>query len=132
MISYNMHPIKLLETGKLIKELGFSTEDSPFILSSHHQMPGKLGKGMKVFATSLDGKVIEALEHVQYPNVLGVQFHPEFPILYDRTRTYRFTPEDKEAISLLEILEKNPPSLEFHRKIWEWFSEKLKQHHFKF
>lgn len=129
LISYNMHTIKLLEKGKFVKELGFSKDDEPLIVSAHHQMPGKLGKGMKVIATSLDRKVIEALEHERYPNVLGVQFHPEFPILYDRTKTYRFIPEDKEEISLLEILEKNPPSFEFHKKIWDWFGEKSKEYH---
>ncbi|UCE08388.1 MAG: gamma-glutamyl-gamma-aminobutyrate hydrolase family protein [bacterium] len=129
LISYNMHPIKLLEKGKFVREFGFIKEDKPYIVSAHHQMAGKLGKGMKVIATSLDGKVVEALEHENYPNVLGVQFHPEFPILYDRTRTYRFTPQDTEEISLLEILEKNPPSYQFHEKIWEWFSEKLTEYH---
>ncbi len=129
LIPYNMHPIELLEKGKFITELGFNKNDKPFIVSAHHQTPGKLGKGMKVIAASLDGKVVEALEHEQYPNVLGVQFHPEFPIIYDRNRTYRFTPQDKDEISLLEILENNPPSYPFHQKIWEWYSEKLKEYH---
>ncbi len=128
LISYNMHPIKLLD-GKFCKEFGFSKFDNPFIVSAHHQMPGILGKGMNVIATSLDGKVVEALEHQKYPNVLGVQFHPEFPILYDRNLTYRFKPDEKEEISLLQILEKNPPSYQFHQKIWEWFSKKLIEHH---
>ena len=129
LISYNMHPIKLFKTGKLVTELNFSENDRPYITSAHHQMVGKFGKGMKVIATSLDGKVIEAIEHETYPNVLGVQFHPEFTILWDRTRTYRFTPEDEKEISLIEILEANPPSFEFHKKIWGWFGEKLKQYH---
>jgi len=129
LISYNMHPIKLFKKGKFVTELGFNKTDKPFIVSAHHQTPGKLGKGMRVIATSLDGKVIEALEHEQYPNVLGVQFHPEFPILYDRTRAFRFTPQDKNEISLVEILEQNPPSYLFHQKLWEWYSEKLKEYH---
>jgi putative glutamine amidotransferase len=129
LIPYNMHPIKLNEKTKFISGLGFSKNDIPFVVSAHHQMPGKLGKGMKVIATSLDGKVVEAIEHEKYPNVLGVQFHPEFLILYDRTKTYRFAPGDKTEISLLEILEKNPPSYDFHRQIWKWFSEKLIGHH---
>lgn len=129
LISYNMHPIKLKEKSKFISELGFSKDDNPYVVSAHHQMPGKLGKGMKVIATSLDGKVVEALEHEKYPNVLGVQFHPEFPILYDRTRTYRFMPGDKTETSLLEILESNPPSYDFHQQIWKWFSEKLIEFH---
>ncbi len=129
LIPYNMHPIKLLETSKFITEFGFNKNDKPIILSAHHQTPDKLGKGMKVIATSLDGKVIEALDHEKYPNVLGVQFHPEFPILYDRGRTYRFTPQDKDEISLVEILEQNPPSYQFHQKLWEWFDKKLQEYH---
>jgi len=30
---------------------------------------------------------------------------------------------------LLTILENNPPSYEFHEKIWEWFSKGLKEYH---
>lgn len=125
LISYNMHSIELSNPGKLASILNFSTPANPYVVSAHHQMPGRLGKGMKIAATSLDGKVIEALEHEIYPNVLGVQFHPEFPILYNRGRTFRFLPEDKKAISLLELLERHPPSHEFHQKIWKWFGDKL-------
>jgi len=128
LISYNMHPIKFSKDGKFIKEFGFKAGDNPYVISAHHQMAGKPGKGMKVIATSLDGKVVEAIEHKKFPNMLGVQFHPEFPILYDRSRTFRFTPEDNEEISLLTILENNPPGYEFHQKIWEWFGEKLKEY----
>lgn len=129
LISYNMHPVKLLNPGKFVTELGFLSDANPFVVSAHHQTPGRLGKGMKVIAASLDGKVVEALEHETYPNVLGVQFHPEFPILYDRTRTFRFLPEDEKAISLLDILEHNPPAFEFHQKIWKWFEAKLTTYH---
>jgi len=129
LISYNMHLIKLLNPGKFVTELGFTEANHPVILSAHHQTPGLLGKGMRVIATSLDGKVVEALEHETYPNVLGVQFHPEFPILYDRTRAYRFLPGDEKAISLIDILEQNPPSFELHQKIWQWFGEKITTYH---
>ncbi len=131
LIWYNMHPIKLSKNGKFVTQLGFSEKDRPFIISAHHQAAGKLGKGINVIAASLDGKVPEAIEHEKYPNVLGVQFHPEFPILYDAAKTYRFTPEDKEEVSLISILENNPPSLAFHQKIWEWFGEQLEEFHEK-
>jgi len=129
LIGYNMHPLKLNPHGKFITELGFDATDKPMVVSAHHQMAGRLGKGMRVIATSLDGKVVEALEHDRYPNVLGVQFHPEFSMLYDRARTYRFRPEDPTGISLYDILEGNPPSLEFHKKLWLWFCNKLIEHH---
>lgn len=129
LFSFNMHPIKLMENGKFCSEIGFDKEDTPYILSAHHQMADNLGKGIKIAATSLDGKVVEAIEHEKYPNVCGVQFHPEFPILWDHEEKFRFTPQDKEEKSLLSILESNPPSLAFHKKIWAWFSQKLKEYH---
>jgi putative glutamine amidotransferase len=129
LLPYNMHPIKLIEKGKFCSEIGFNKEDSPYILSAHHQMADKLGKRIKIAATSLDGKVVEAIEHEKYPNVLGVQFHPEFPILYDYDKKFRLTPKDKEEKSLRSILESNPPSLAFHKKIWAWFSQRLKEYH---
>jgi putative glutamine amidotransferase len=123
--SINMHPIKLLENSKFVREFGFKTKDVPLVRSTHHQMVDRLGKGMKIAATSLDGKVVEAIEHQRYPNVLGVQFHPESPCLWDKTLKLRMRPDDKEEISLLSILKKNPPSYSFHKKIWKWFSENL-------
>jgi len=129
LIPYNMHHIRLSKKGKFVKELNMNQNDMPVVISAHHQMAGKLGRELRVIATSLDGKVVEALEHERYPNVLGVQFHPEFPILYNRNKTYRFTPQDTAAISLVEILEHNPPSYEFHRKIWQWFGDKLRHYH---
>ncbi|NPV83301.1 MAG: hypothetical protein HPY46_06955, partial [Candidatus Aminicenantes bacterium] len=38
----------------------------------------------------------------------------------------RFSP-DGRATSYREILSSNPPSLEFHRKIWQWLAEAMKQ-----
>jgi putative glutamine amidotransferase len=129
LIGYYLHRIKFIKNSKFRGEFDMNKEDTPYILSSHHQMAGKLGKGMKIAATSLDGKVVEAIEHEKFPNVLGVQFHPEFPGLYDPEKKFRFTPEDKEGKSLLSILEANPPSLAFHKKIWSWFSGKLEEYH---
>ncbi|MDZ7265244.1 MAG: gamma-glutamyl-gamma-aminobutyrate hydrolase family protein [candidate division KSB1 bacterium] len=131
LIHYNLHPIRLLKSSKLVRVLNFSDRDHPYVTSSHHQMAGKLGRGLRVIATSMDGKVVEALEHRQFPNVLGVQFHPEFPILWDRTQKFRFTPTDTSEIALMEILEANPPSWQFHQQIWSWFSDKLKASHFR-
>jgi len=36
-------------------------------------------------------------------------------------------PEDKEPFSLKSILDQNPPSLEFHKKLWGWFNAKLRE-----
>lgn len=129
LIRYNLHRIKINGQGAFFSALGFEEKDTPYIISSHHQMVEKPGKGMKIIATSLDGKVVEAIEHDRYPHVVGTQFHPEFPILWDTVRTFRITPQDEEGINLNSFLKSNPPSWDLHEKIWAWLSEKLTEHH---
>jgi hypothetical protein len=51
--SSNMHRIKFVGNGKFVMEWGFEKEDTPFVYSSHHQAVGKLGKGIRIIATSL-------------------------------------------------------------------------------
>ncbi len=123
-----MHPIKLDPEGIFVKKWGFKPEDAPYILSSHHQAADTLGRGFKVAATSPDGRVIEAVEHTSYSRVLGFQFHPEASRLWDPALKSRFTPQDETETSLRAILEENPPSWDFHVKIWSWFRESLEQH----
>jgi putative glutamine amidotransferase len=125
----NMHPIKLREKGIFCRMLGFMKEDMPYIFSAHHQAVLKPGKGIKIAATSLDGKVVEAIEHEKYPHMLGVQFHPEYSSLWNAEKKFRFTLKDKEGKSLSSILDNNPPSFAFHKKIWAWFSQKLREYH---
>jgi putative glutamine amidotransferase len=108
--------------------MGFRTEDHPRILSAHHQALEKLGKGLVPTASSRDGKIIEAVEHKIFPNVLGLQFHPEHGMLWDAEPRSRWKPGDPPT-SFLAVLEGAPPSLEFHKKIWGWFAEKLVESH---
>lgn len=124
-----MHPIKLGEKSIFCTAMNFSPSDKPHIFSSHHQAVESLGKGFQIAATSLDGKIVEAIEHQKFPHVLGIQFHPEFPGLWESEAKYKVTPEDKELTSLRTILENNAPSFEFHKKIWSWFSQNLLQNH---
>lgn len=127
--SSNMHRIKISEDGKFVRDWGFDAKDTPIIYSSHHQAIRKPGKGIRVIATSLDGKVVEAIEHEVYPHVLGVQFHPESRSIWDTSITSRLTPDEKEETSLTSVLDDNPPSLAFHRKVWSWFCQKLQAAH---
>jgi len=128
LVGYNLHWIRLLSDSFFIKILGFSEKDHPRILSSHHQAIEKLGKGFKVVATSPDGKIVEAIHHTRFSNVLGIQFHPENYRLWDKNFKIKQKPEDN-PFSSWEILKNNPPSLEFHHKIWEWFAEAMKKNH---
>ncbi len=127
LLFYSMHGIRLDPQSKFVAEMGFDVSDTPFVVSAHHQAVEELGKGMRVIATSLDGKVVEAIDHAAFPNVLGIQFHPEFDELYDPDFKARIEPDDVE-FSPRSILENNPPSYEFHRSIWSWFIEKTRAH----
>lgn len=129
LISYNLHRIKLNGKSKFCSIIGFKEDDAPFIISSHHQMVEKLGKGMVVSATSLDGKVVEAIEHEVFTHVLGVQFHPEFSLLWDTAEKFRITPQDNEGFNINSFLKENPPSWDFHQKIWGWLSQVLVESH---
>ena len=128
-VTNNMHRIRMMEEGVFVSIFGFSKDDRPYVHSGHHQALKKLGKGIKVTATSLDGKVIEAIEHERFPHVLGVQFHPEYRALWNSESRIRITPKDNEWKSRRSILEENPPSYAFHEKIWSWFSENVSEYH---
>lgn len=129
LYSINMLPIRLLPDGKFVKEFGFSASDLPVVRCGHHQALDRIGKGLKVIATSMDGKVVEGFEHVKYSNVLGVAFHPEDPRLWDASLKGKFTPSDPAETSWLAVLKDNPPSYPFHVKIWSWLTQKLKESH---
>ncbi|MCJ7681654.1 MAG: gamma-glutamyl-gamma-aminobutyrate hydrolase family protein, partial [Candidatus Aminicenantes bacterium] len=57
LLSYNLHPILLQNEGKFVQEMGMTASDTPTIMSAHHQMAGRIGLGLKVIATSMDGRV---------------------------------------------------------------------------
>ncbi|MGC9375418.1 MAG: gamma-glutamyl-gamma-aminobutyrate hydrolase family protein [Bacteroidales bacterium] len=122
LFSGNFHPINILDPKPLVGD--YHQNIQPLVYSNHHQAIEKLGKGLKVIATSLDGKIIEAITHQQYPNVLGIQFHPEGTYLYNTKLKYRKNPED-EVKSGKKILEENN-SYQFHIKFWETFSKKMR------
>ncbi len=129
LLRYNIHRIRLLGGGKFVSQMGFSVDDTPYIISSHHQAVKRLGKGMRVIATSLDGRIVEAIEHTRFPNVLGIQFHTDFTILWDSEKMVRICPEEK--VNINSFLKSNPPSFKFNKTIWSWFVEKVRYFHNK-
>ncbi len=126
LLSYNLHRIKFHRNSNFIREIGYDAEVQPFIMSAHHQNMKKLGKDIVATAKSLDGKVIELLEHKRFPNVLGTQFHPDFTILWDADYRFKIAPEDAET-SVKAFMENHPPSFEFNRRIWKWFIGKAQE-----
>jgi putative glutamine amidotransferase len=130
LMGSNFHSLELGAKSLFVTAMGFKPSDHPRIYSSHHQAIEKLGKGLVAVAFSRDGKIIEAVEHKKYPCVLGIQFHPEHPLLFDAEPRHRQKPGDPQT-SFRAILEGTPPSLEFNKAIWVWFAGKLKESHGK-
>jgi putative glutamine amidotransferase len=118
----NFHPIRIENTGYLHEIAEAAVTISPKVLSYHHQAVGRLGSNLKVIATSIDQKVIEGLQHTEYINVIGVQFHPEPSSLYNTE--VKFTTVPGNPFSPNELLVKSN-SLEFHKLFWKDFSVKV-------
>lgn len=119
------HRIKLKKKSIITAEMGLKKSDTPLVLTSHHQALDKMGKGLKVIATSMDGKIVEAIQHEKYSNVLGVQFHPEVYTLYMKGKWYKQTPGAPLDFNLREYLMAHPASWNLHKSIWRWFSQSL-------
>ncbi len=124
ILGVTYHTIRLGEDSLFVKAMGFTPADHPRIRSSHHQAVGKLGKDLVAAAWSRDGRIVEAVQHAIFPNVLGVQFHPEHYLHFDADSLFRETP-GAEPTSLRAILEGAPPSFAFNKAIWRWFGAKL-------
>jgi putative glutamine amidotransferase len=121
--SYHFHKIALLPHMMLTSGLGFSSDTAPLVLSSHHQAIETLGQGWEVAATSVDGKIIEAIQHTRYPHVLGVQFHPEKPGLFDPS--IHHPAACGSTINFQEAIE-NSDSYEFHVAFWKQLGQVIR------
>lgn len=122
--SYHFHRISLVAHMNLSTELGIKNGTLPLVLSSHHQAIEKLGRGWEVTATSLDEMIIEGIQHSRYPNVLGIQFHPEKPGLFDPSIEHpascSSTINFQEAIADSE-------SYSFHVAYWSYLGNLLQE-----
>jgi putative glutamine amidotransferase len=124
------HQIRILRESLLAARTGIAPGQFPNVLTAHHQAIDRLGKGLVIAAVSMDGKVVEAVEHRLYPNVLGVQFHPENLVLYRPDVLFREKPDMEPALNLRSFLEADAVSMTFHRKLWKWFSDSLQARRF--
>ncbi len=120
------HRIKIKESSMFARRMAMNRSDTPFVLTSHHQAVEKLGKDLVATAVSMDERIIEALEHKKYKNVLGVQFHPEPYSLYQKGKFYKGKPGDDLEFNLRIFLRGQPSSMKLHQNLWRWFSEALK------
>jgi putative glutamine amidotransferase len=67
------HDVRILPSSRLAKVM---QDDRPLVNSFHHQAIDRLGDGLRAVAWSEDG-VVEGIEAVAGPFILGVQWHAE-------------------------------------------------------
>ncbi|RXQ89512.1 hypothetical protein EO244_14185 [Ancylomarina salipaludis] len=120
---FHFHQIKF--KGPFFSKLtGIQKKEYPLVNSYHHQAVKKLGKGFKISARSMDGKIIEAIHHKRYPNVWGIQFHPERTDFYKPKNKVRFTPQG-EAKTFADWIDEE--SMSFHKAYWKAINERLQE-----
>lgn len=124
-LAYPFHGIRLDKESIFVRQMGFSSADRPRVATAHHQAVKKLGADLRPTAFSLDGKIIEALEHTRFANVLGIQFHPERHTLYRKGFWQRRKTGAPLDFNPLAFMKEHPPTYEFHLAIWKWFAEQV-------
>jgi len=67
------HPVSIEPDTRLARILG---EGGGLVNSFHHQSIDRVAQGFRVAARSPDG-VIEAIERIDHPFYIGIQWHPE-------------------------------------------------------
>ncbi len=121
LFSGHFHQINITNPKPIVGD--YKNNLTPLIYSNHHQAIENLGMNLKVIATSTDEKIIEAIAHKKYPNVLGIQFHPEGKYLHDLKIQYRKNPNDELKAGKQILIDNN--SYEFHLELWKTFSRKI-------
>lgn len=115
------HRIKF--TGKLDFWKQIAQDVEPVkVMSVHHQAVEKVGHDLVVTATSMDGKVPEAVHHERFSNVLGLQFHPEYDVLWDPSKEAKRRPDDGESNPFAKELEADAHAKRFHESFWKHWS----------
>lgn len=120
----HFHRINMLLPDRL-KPMLDGSDKNPVVLSSHHQAAGRIGKGLLVAATGMDGKVVEALVHEKYPNVIGIQFHPEPSFLYQPETKIHLQPGQAAKDSFIDLYGGIKGEI-FNRNVWKWMGEMYK------
>ncbi len=121
LFSGNFHEIKISNQSPIAEN--YSENKIPLVYSNHHQAIEELGKNLEVIATSIDGKIIEAIKHNKYQNVLGIQFHPEGTYLHNPEIKYRKKSNDELKAGKQILIDHK--SYQFHLELWKTFSGKL-------
>jgi putative glutamine amidotransferase len=110
------HHIKIVKNSYLNF---ISSNSSPLVASAHHQCVKKTGKNFVIAAISMDEKVIEAFSNEKFKNVYGIQFHTDFPALYEDTMKFKISPN--------QTFQLNKEDKQFYIDFWKDFSRRLKE-----
>lgn len=95
------------------------------VMSAHHQAIEKLGQDLEIIATSTDGKVVEAVRHTRFLNVLGIQFHPEYNVIWDEAVAARRRRSDSQRNAFRSRLVDDERAQAFHRALWQRISARF-------
>ena len=123
LIRGNFHRIAI-KPGSVFDTINEFSSNLPYVWSSHHQSIDKPGKGIIPVAWSTDKKVVEAIVHSEYPNYIGVQFHPEVPAIFDPDEKLNQLPLKPAEKSYIEMFP-GEKGEDFHRNFWKHFGEKF-------
>jgi putative glutamine amidotransferase len=121
MVRGNFHKISFAKES-LPDLLNKFSVTFPHVWSTHHQCIDKTGKGITPIAHSVDRKIIEAVIHEDFPNVIGIQFHPEVISIFQDTIKLRLFPEQEILQSFQEMFPAENGS-DFHYNFWKYTSE---------
>ena len=121
-----LHPVKFKGRSELVKAL--VPDGKPVkVVSLHHQGIEKLGRGLLVLATSLDGKVIEAIRHRKFPGVLGIQFHAEKDLMWEPDSVYLEEEDAQVPNYVAEWFQKDLRAQAFIEAFWRLVGERIKK-----
>ncbi len=115
------HRIKFTGESFAKKIADKTSKSEPYVYSYHHQCVGKIGKGLQVVATSMDGKVPEMIASTKYKNFTGFQFHFEYKYLYSGDSTHKLYWDGKQNITTFSFV-RNVGTLNFYKGLWKYFS----------
>lgn len=121
-----LHPIQL-EGQSPLRALAPANGEPVQVLSAHHQAADELGHGLRVAARSADGLVVEALVHEQFERFLGVQFHPDYLVLWDADAPFAVQEGGSEKNFAARAMQRDAASAAFNSGIWKIFSEWLRE-----
>jgi putative glutamine amidotransferase len=119
-----IHPVRFKSGSKLVRAL-VPDEKPVKVVSLHHQGIEKLGRGLVVLATSMDGRIIEAIGHNRFPGVLGIQFHAEKNLMWEPDSIYLEEENAQAPNYVADWFQKDQRAKKFIEAFWQLVGERI-------